>query len=241
MTEGQEVDIQKLQEKEKVAKVPKELIEENMDIIEATAAKVTKEKKLPPGIEFNDLVSWGIEGLVKAKQKYEDEKGVQFSTYAYFRIRGEILDRIRSEWRYRYPKGYQSSKEKLKGQIAEYADSFIDDHEGSVKSAKELAKELIENTSMSYLLQLDNQDVESVSEGLVNPEIEFIDQDTSEFWKEIDRLDPLEKKFVDLFYRQGYKQKEIAKMENLSSSKICRMHTKILKKLKVRLKEFNTE
>ena len=53
----------------------------------------------PPHIELDDLVSWGIVGLLDAIGKYDPRKEASFSTYAQFRIRGAILDHLRSlDW-----------------------------------------------------------------------------------------------------------------------------------------------
>src|SRR5262245_46240703 len=53
----------------------------------------------PPHIELDDLVSWGIVGLLDAIEKYDPKKEALFSTYAQFRIRGAILDHLRSlDW-----------------------------------------------------------------------------------------------------------------------------------------------
>src|SRR5438046_9632910 len=53
----------------------------------------------PPHIETDDLVSWGIVGLLDAIAKYDAKKEASFSTYAQFRIRGAILDHLRSlDW-----------------------------------------------------------------------------------------------------------------------------------------------
>src|SRR5262249_3111892 len=53
----------------------------------------------PPHIELDDLVSWGIVGLLDAIEKYDPAKEALFSTYAQFRIRGAILDHLRSlDW-----------------------------------------------------------------------------------------------------------------------------------------------
>src|SRR5262245_57756425 len=53
----------------------------------------------PPHIEIDDLVSWGIVGLLDAISKYDPKKEASFSTYAQFRIRGAVLDHLRSlDW-----------------------------------------------------------------------------------------------------------------------------------------------
>ena len=70
-----------------------------------------------------------------------------------------------------------------------------------------------------------------------NPEIEKVDQTYDDLWNEINTLDDIEIQLVKLFYVNGMKQKEIAKHLDLSQSKVCRVHLKVLKKLKHRLKE----
>ena len=92
-----------------------------MMVINAVSSNISSSVKLPPGVEFGDLVAWGIEGIVKARKKYDPKRGAQFKTYANFRVRGEILDNIRKEWSYRSPVGYKKYKEAKKkvGQIKE--------------------------------------------------------------------------------------------------------------------------
>ena len=55
--------------------------------------------RLPPHIEVDDLVSVGVLGLIDAIQKYDPTRGAKFKTYAEFRVRGAILDELRSmDW-----------------------------------------------------------------------------------------------------------------------------------------------
>ena len=54
---------------------------------------------LPPSFSFEDIVSFGIEGLIDAIEKYYPNKGAKFESYALMRIRGSIIDKIRSsDW-----------------------------------------------------------------------------------------------------------------------------------------------
>ena len=54
---------------------------------------------LPPTFSFEDIVSFGIEGLIDAIEKYHPNKGAKFESYALMRIRGSIIDKIRSsDW-----------------------------------------------------------------------------------------------------------------------------------------------
>jgi RNA polymerase sigma factor for flagellar operon FliA len=74
-------------------KTKKELVLEHLPLVKKVANKIYR--RIPEGaVEFEELVNTGVIGLIKAIEKY-DEKKAKFSTYAYIKIRGEILDYLR--------------------------------------------------------------------------------------------------------------------------------------------------
>ena len=224
-------------------RVPEGVIEENIPVIEAVASGIASGSKMPSGVVFNDLVSWGVEGLIKAYHNYKDDKGTQFKTYAYYRIKGEILDRIRREWSYRNPIDYRHQQDRIKDRIAEVTEEALQDFEGERMTdpdREEKVNDLISNSAMMYLMSVDDVDVVSNTVGTQDPAIEVIDEvershDRNILWEEIRHLDNLEKKILQMFYIQGLKQIEIADALNLSRSKVCRLHMKVLEKLRRRL------
>jgi len=223
-------------------KIPESLIEDHLPIVESVASSLASGGKLPPGVVFNDLVSWGIEGLIKAHFNFKNDKGTQFKTYAFYRIRGEILDRIRREWSYRNPTDYRHHQDKIKARIAEVAAEQLDviREDDGTERPDEKVNDLIANSAVVYLLSLDDVEIVSNLSGTRDPAIEIIDeveahQDREALWEEIQHLNEEEKKIVELFYIQGYKQKDIADELKLSRSKVCRIHMKILEKLRRRL------
>ena len=54
-------------------------------------------KRVPPNVDRSDLVSWGIVGLIDALDKFDPARGIKFESYAVTRIRGAIIDALRSE------------------------------------------------------------------------------------------------------------------------------------------------
>ena len=90
-----------------------------------------------------------------------------------------------------------------------------------------------------HFLSNEINNVVASQKGMGNPEVEKVDQNYDELWSEINTLDHIEIELIKLFYVNGMKQKEIAKHLDLSQSKVCRIHLKVLKKLKFRLKEIN--
>lgn len=75
----------------------RDLIEEYLPLTRYVASQMSQ--RLPPSVEFDDLVAYGTIGLFDAIEKFDPEKGVKFGTYAVNRIRGAILDELRSlDW-----------------------------------------------------------------------------------------------------------------------------------------------
>src|SRR5690606_33479141 len=70
------------------------LIEEYVPLVKYVAVRVAA--SLPPSVEYDDLVSFGVFGLIDAIDKYELDRGVKFETYAITRIRGSIMDGLRA-------------------------------------------------------------------------------------------------------------------------------------------------
>lgn len=251
LAQTNEVDISKLQHQEIVQKkrgdremISEAFILEHMSVVESVASGISSGSKMPPGVTYQDLVSWGVEGLIKAKSSYKDDRGTKFKTYAFYRIRGEILDKLRREWNYRNPTDYKLQQEKIQMRIAEVAEAVLSEDETGVgltdDAREEKLNDLIANSAVVYLLSLDEIETVSLSQGTGDPAIEIIEEidrteNHSVLWEEINSLDEDERKIVELFYVKDLKQKEIAEELSLSRSKVCRMHMKVLDKLKRRL------
>lgn len=217
--------------------ISQEFITEHMSLIESVSSNITSSSKMPPGVIFNDLVSWGVEGLVKAKNNYDDSKGAQFKTYAFYRVRGEILDSLRKEWSYRKPTDYRADKARIENRIAELTLAATD---SSSSGEKISISDLISNSAMVYLVSLEDIDAGSQAAEAANLEDDVLDQVDTELYRsvlleEIKELSDDEKDIVKLFYFENKKQKDIAQELGMSRSKVCRIHMKILEKLRRRL------
>ena len=220
---------------ESLAKAPDEMfLKEYLSFIKSIAASIFKKGSIPVGIEFDDLVNWGVEGLLKAEQNYKEGKGKTFKSYAYYRIHGEITDYLRKEWRYRNPAGHQQYKEMIQDRIVDMVESVLDMESSENVSPKVLMQSLIRDTGMMYLVSLDDV---SLLGGKDDQNIQDIDNHSPELQDAIESLDDDEKELIHLFYIEGYKQKEIAEKMYLSASKVCRMHASCLQKLRKRLEK----
>jgi RNA polymerase sigma factor for flagellar operon FliA len=213
-----------------------EFAEEHISLIHSITASIANKSKLPPGVEEPDLVSWGIEGLYKAKKKFSDKSGSKFATYAYYRIRGEILDRIRKEWQYRNPNAYQKNREDFQEKLADILENALESGETvEASTVNKYAHQLISKIGVSYLLSLEA--IQESFEPASSTETSERMSEEDNLWKAVKRLSEEEQKIIKLFYIDNLKQKEIAKELKWSNSKISRIHLKILEKLKRHLEK----
>ena len=213
-----------------------EFVQEHMSMIEAIASKIVRSGKKPSCLEFEDLVSFGVEGLIKAFQNYKEDKGSAFKTYAYYRIRGEMYDRIRQEWQYRNPNDYQEYRKQIQDRIAEVIDGAVEaeaGREGAVPQT--FSTDLISGAGMSHLMSLDGI---TDTHGMNDPAMDLVDEGILNIRQEIETLDGEEKRLIEMFYLEDMSQKQIAEKLKKSRSKICRMHMKVLEKLKRRLTKY---
>lgn len=222
--------------------IPQEKMEEYMNLIRTIVASIYSTGNIPPGIEFDDLVGYGYEGLVKAWKNYKNDKGALFKTYATYRIRGEVLDNIRREWKSRNPSyNRKVDKEKIKEKIQELAKSVLESEDPKSEDEKDhILQRALANTAVVYLLSLDN--IENVPTSLRKDDIsaEIINriERTNErifLCDSIDELDEDEKKLIQMYYYENKSQIEISKALNISKSKVSRMHVKLLDRLKHKL------
>lgn len=239
MVNMQSAIIKSLKSKSKKKSI-EDVISDNINLIQMISANIVATGKAPPGTSFNDLVSYGTEGLAKAWENFDAGRGIQFKVYASYRVRGEILDRIRKEWKYRNPAAYKS----VQGKVAQATIDGLEDKKAGVKGKKseeEEVKDVISKSAVAFLLSTEDTDVISQTEGMTDPADTVVDQielsrERRVLWDEVKDLDEDEKQIITMFYIEDKTQKEIAKAMGYSKSKISRMHADVLQKLKLRLR-----
>ncbi|HOM96847.1 MAG: FliA/WhiG family RNA polymerase sigma factor [Acetomicrobium sp.] len=207
---------------------------------------------IPTGLSQDDLLSFGVMGLLDAIDRYDPYRGVSFNTFAFPRIRGAILDELR-----RYDWFSRSAREKiqrLEKAINELNKQGIkvDDEELMIKlemDEKEL-KEIYELMSRSYVVSLDevifleDGEVERgslVSDNAPTPE-EFTEsnEECERLKGALEKLPEKEKLVLSLYYYEGLTFKEIGEVIGVTESRISQIHGKALSVLRGLLKkEYN--
>ena len=197
-------------------------------------------------IDGDDLIGYGIFGLIDAIEKFDIDKGVKFETYASFRIRGSIIDQIREQdWVPRSlrtkAKALEESFEELQIKLGRpVEDEELADHMGI--TVEELNKLMGQIHSFS-ILSLDDQILEIVkapdelTNGSKTPEEHtMVGELKSALSKAIDSLLENERKIVSLYYFEELTLKEIGMIIGVSESRVSQLHSRALIKLKNSLK-----
>jgi RNA polymerase sigma factor for flagellar operon FliA len=230
------------------------LIEYYRYLVKYTAERLRS--KLPEKVELDDLVSAGTFGLMDAIDAYDPERGVKFETYCSPRIRGAILDELRSmDW---VPRLVRARAHQLTKAV-----HALETHLGRRPTEKETAEEL--DMDMEEFNKLQN-DANAVS--LVSLNTKYGDDDGEKDIREIDIIqdqksqDPLteaqkrdlknvitkgltraERLIVVLYYYEEMTMKEIGATLDLSESRVSQMHSSIIARLKAQMnsrkKEFS--
>jgi len=195
-------------------------------------------------VDYDDLVGYGIFGLIDAIDKYDYTKGYKFETYASLRIRGAILDQIRKmDW---IPRSIRQKQKKL-----ENAYKTLETKYGREINDEEIAQELdisveeLENwqnqTQITNIISLDEfleQGSESKNEQYFATTFDQPDKIVEReelkkiLIKALDTLTEKEKKVITLYYFEELTLKEISKILDVSESRISQLHTKALQKMK---------
>jgi RNA polymerase sigma factor for flagellar operon FliA len=210
--------------------------------------------RLPQHISQDDLTSAGLMGLLDAIDKFDVEKGVEFKSYAEFRIKGAMIDELRSmDW---VPRSVRKNAKTL----AE-AYSRVENREMRPAQDEEVAEELglemdafyrllDESRGISifneYDMQIHNTKAETESDDGAY-EIGF-DQSPFQSLKKaelvqviagaIDRLPKNERTAVSLYYYEELTMKEIGEVMGYTESRVSQLHTKAVLRLKNSLKNY---
>lgn len=208
--------------------------------------------KLPANIELDDLISAGVLGLIDAIEKYDHNRDNKFKTYAEFRIRGAILDDLRSQdW---IPRSVRDQAKKIDRANAELEQS-LGRNANVIELSEALGIEiqdyhtLINRVKATTLLSVDemlnakkNNQTSSwehlTTNAKNNPFSKMKAKNVRKIMlKTIERL-PLNQQLVlSLYYYDNLNLKEIGHILNVSESRVSQLHTRAVRQLKNKLEK----
>ncbi len=198
-------------------------------------------------VEYDDLVGYGIFGLIDAIDKFDSKKAVKFETYASLRIRGAILDQIRKmDW---IPRTIRQKQKKIDVAMKE-----VESETGRNATDEEIAKSLgiSDDELLDWQSQMKITNIVSLNEYLeqgveipngTNASRQFAaPEDVMEqselkakLMEALELLTEKEKKVVLLYYYEELTLKEISHVMEISESRVSQLHTKSLQKMKLKL------
>lgn len=199
---------------------------------------------LGSNVEYDDLVGYGIFGLIDAIDKFDYGKGIKFETYASLRIRGAILDQIRKmDW---IPRSVRQKQKAIDNAIKK-----LEAERGSDYSDEDIAKELgisddeycnwLGQTNISNITSLDDyvdqgNDVQSSNNAAyMRNEPEYVVEEKelkNALSSALTALTEKERRVVLLYYYEELTLKEISQVMEVSESRVSQLHSKALKKMK---------
>ncbi len=205
---------------------------------------------LPAILDYEDILSYGTIGLIEALDRFDGSKGVKFETYAISRIRGAIIDALRSLDR--LPRSVRQKARKLEQIHTEFEREH--GREPTDEEAAQLMGLTLEQynqalidaswvtVSLDGLLDRDNNE-----EGSAPTELPA-DPNEEDFTERLEKrqlLDALtnaiktlperEWLIISLYYRDEMTMKEIAQILEISESRVCQLHGRALGRLRARL------
>lgn len=239
------IDKEKLWEeysKKPAPEIREKLIIEYAPLVKTVAGRLYM--YLGNNVEFDDLVGYGIFGLIDAIDKYDYSKDIKFETYASLRIRGAILDQIRKmDWIPRTVRQKQRQiDEATKAVEAETGKTATDD---AVAERLGISDDEYVNwqsqlnvTNLVSLNEFMEAGAEPVSDAkhnstFIEPEENVSKEELKRVLKDsLENLTEKEKKVIVLYYYEDLSLKEISKVMEVTESRVSQLHTKALMKMK---------
>lgn len=245
MTEGERNKLWADYSKNRAAEVREKIIIEYAPLVKMVAGRLSM--YLGYNVEYDDLVGYGIFGLIDAIDKFDYGKGIKFETYASLRIRGAILDQIRKmDW---IPRSLRQKQKKI-----DAAMNKLETELGRPATDEELANEIgiSADELLSWQGQANVSNVISLDEFVETSgekEMGSIGMNTFETPEEViekselkrlleeslDSLTEKEKKVILLYYYEEMTLKEISYILEVSESRVSQLHTKALQKMRGKL------
>ena len=230
-------------------KLREELILRYASLVKYVAGRIAV--GLPRTVDFDDLLSYGIFGLIDAVEKFDPRREVKFETYAIARIRGAILDGLRStDW---IPRSVRQKARKLEETVA-----ALEGRLGRAATDQEVADalhisleeyhQLLSDVQATTVLSLEEgwsqqneEDGLRVRETVADPTSEDPEERLAhqelldELAQALARLPERERLVITLYYYEGLTLKEIGKVLGVSESRISQIHTKAVIRLRAHL------
>lgn len=203
-----------------------DLITNNLALVTSIATKIAAQ--LPVSVEFEELQSFGREGLTQAARRYDPDRGVAFTTYAYYRIRGAILDGLRT---------MGSSIGGYRLMFEARADAYLEERSADPRpptavAAAERLSHLVTDLTHAYLLCSDQAE-EAPDRNIPDPHrVAEAKEQMTLISSAIALLPQNEQEIIHLMYVDGLNLTETATRLEISKGWASKLHARALAALR---------
>ncbi|WP_294374503.1 FliA/WhiG family RNA polymerase sigma factor [uncultured Clostridium sp.] len=228
-----------------------QIIQEYIPLVKYIASRVMFGKN--KYMEYEDLVSYGMIGLIDAINKFDNSKGMKFSSYASIRIKGAMIDELRknrpiSKGAMDKLNKYNKAIEELQGKLLrEPTNAEISKHLGiSMSDVAEIENYInyISMVSLENVIFSDDDDVNLM--GIIedknspSPDSYLEDKEKVEILAQaIELLKEKDRMILNLYYYEGLTLKEIGKVLDVSESRVCQLHSRAIRNLRGCMKQLH--
>jgi RNA polymerase sigma factor for flagellar operon FliA len=219
----------------------RDLFHEHLPLVRRQALNL--QVRLPASVELDDLIQAGMIGLLDAVNRYDAGQGASFATFASQRIRGAMLDELRSrDW---VPRSVRRNARMLDEAIRRLEQQLgRPPEEREIAAALEVSLEefrhLLMDANGSQLVALDElpeEESDNLSAAAhATPLAELLEgRRRADLVKAIDRLPEREKLLLGLYYQEDLNLKEIGAVLGVSESRVCQLHSQAVVRLRAAL------
>ena len=228
-----------------------QIVQKFIPLVKYIASRVSLGKN--KYIEYEDLVSYGMIGLMDAISKFDNSKGMKFSSYASIRIKGAMIDEIRRcgpiskgamDKLNRYNEAIEVLQKKLlrepdRLEIANYLNI-------SIRDIAEIENYInyISIVSLEDIIFSDDDDMTVM--GIIedknspSPEESYTEKEKVQVLANaIEELNDKDRMILNLYYYEGLTLKEIGVVLSVSESRVCQLHSRAIRNLREKMKKLN--
>jgi RNA polymerase sigma factor for flagellar operon FliA len=214
------------------------LIEDHIPYVRSIARKLREQV---PAIEFDDLVGFGMQGLIEAAQRYDDRHGVAFTTFAYYRVRGAMFDGLRSM-------GWLPRSEYSRLRVEDRASSYMQNlaarqsqptgpkegtaprhGAGDVESEVRDIAEALHGVATVFVTLLGQKEEQQLEDERAAPHAELERRQMAErVRKAMRRLPDKERHLIEMYYFHDQTLEQVGSSMGLSKSWTSRLHARAI-------------
>jgi RNA polymerase sigma factor FliA len=189
---------------------------------------------LPQNVDFEELVSYGMVGLMESADRFDPRRGIAFTTFSYYRIRGAIFDGLRDMGvLMRSPQGKWVQRE---ANVNDLIQTASDDSDGGHQTVDDEISEvgrLVDRILPAYMLSLSDESTPEVVDANELPsEIVELDDLVKLVRAQVDSLSAKERKLIEKLYFKQVSTTQLAREMGVTKSWVSRLHSKAIAQLR---------